>query len=139
MTTTPAPIPAALLARKARLDALRPLAPDLVRWLGGAPPGPETAIEAHARLLTIHPFADGNGRTARLLMDLLLLRAGWPPLAVAPEHRLAYLDSLQRRQLDGDAEPHWAFMLARLGESPDRYLEVLERSTDPGAGGAPGS
>ncbi|MGH6914653.1 MAG: Fic family protein, partial [Geminicoccales bacterium] len=43
------------------------------RWLAAAPANPSTAFEAHARLAAIHPFADGNGRTARLLMNLVLL------------------------------------------------------------------
>ena len=54
------------------------------------------AFDAHFRLTAIHPFADGNGRTARLLMNLLLLRGGYPPLAVRPEDRKIYLDTLER-------------------------------------------
>jgi Fic family protein len=106
-----------------------PLMTDFGRWLGTARPGPESAFEAHYRLVTIHPFADGNGRTARLLMNLLLLRAGWPPVVIAPEHRPDYLDALELRQTGGPAEPYLAFMHARLLESLDRYLDVLERAT----------
>ena len=43
-------------------------------WLSQADPTPANAFEAHYRLVSIHPFSDGNGRTARLLMNLLLLR-----------------------------------------------------------------
>jgi Fic family protein len=117
-----------------------PLMADLGRWLAAAEPGPSSASEAHYRLVTIHPFADGNGRTARLLMNLLLLRAGWPPVVIAPEHRPDYLDALELRQTSGAAEPYLAFMQARLLESLDRHLEVLERSTrssgDPSVGDA---
>jgi Fic family protein len=117
-----------------------PLMADLGRWLAAAEPGPSSAFEAHYRLVTIHPFADGNGRTARLLMNLLLLRAGWPPVVIAPEHRADYLDALELRQTGGAAEPYLAFMQARLLESLDRHLEVLERSTrssgDPSVGDA---
>lgn len=115
-----------------------PLMADFGRWLGTAPPGPENAFEAHYRLVTIHPFADGNGRTARLLMNLLLLRAGWPPLVIAPEHRPDYLDALELRQTTGAAEPYQAFMQARLLESLDRYLDVLERATRSSAGAPAG-
>jgi Fic family protein len=43
-------------------------------WLAKAVLVPEAASNAHFRLVAIHPFADGNGRTAWLLMNLLLLR-----------------------------------------------------------------
>jgi Fic family protein len=106
-----------------------PLMADFGRWLGASVPGPKSAFEAHYRLVSIHPFADGNGRTARLLMNLLLLRAGWPPVVIAPEHRPDYLDTLELRQTGGAAEPYLAFMHARLLESLERHLDVLERST----------
>ncbi len=57
-------------------------------WLSQIEPTHDTAIEAHLRLVAIHPFSDGNGRTARLLMNLLLMRAGYPPLVVKPEDRV---------------------------------------------------
>jgi Fic family protein len=41
------------------------------------------------------PFNDGNGRTARLLMNLILIRGGYPPVAVRPEDRPTYLQTLQ--------------------------------------------
>jgi Fic family protein len=47
-------------------------------WLKAAPSDPVSAFEAHFRLTAIHPFGDGNGRTA--LMNLLLIRGGYPPL-----------------------------------------------------------
>ena len=55
---------------------------DFARWLGAAVNAPETAFAAHRRLVEIHPFNDGNGRTARLLMNLILIRGGYPPVAV---------------------------------------------------------
>ena len=60
--------------------------PDMMQefgtWLEGTPPTPKAAFDAHFRLTAIHPFSDGNGRTARLLMNLLLIRAGYVPIAV---------------------------------------------------------
>jgi Fic family protein len=58
---------------------------DFAGWLATASPTPQTAFTAHRRLVDIHPFNDGNGRTARLLMNLLLIRSGYPPVAVRPE------------------------------------------------------
>jgi hypothetical protein len=54
---------------------------DFTRWLVSAVSTPETAFAAHMRLVDIHPFNDGNGRTARLLMNLILIRSGYPPIA----------------------------------------------------------
>ena len=51
---------------------------DFVRWLAPAPDVPETAFAAHRRLVDIHPFNDGNGRVARLVMNLILIRGGYP-------------------------------------------------------------
>jgi hypothetical protein len=56
---------------------------DLAQWLGSATATPETTFAPHRRLVETHPFNDGNGRTARLLMNLVLLR-GYPPVAVRP-------------------------------------------------------
>src|SRR6202789_530355 len=61
--------------------------------LEAAAPGGEAAFDAHYRLTAIHPFADGNGRTARLLMNLLLIRGGYPPVAGRPADRTQNLDA----------------------------------------------
>lgn len=50
----------------------------------------ERAALAHHRLVAIHPFIDGNGRSARLMMNLLLLRAGYPPTIILRENRAQY-------------------------------------------------
>jgi Fic family protein len=68
---------------------------DFAQWLATAPDTPETAFTAHRRLVDIHPFNDGNGRAARLLMNLVLIRGGYPPIAVRPEDRPAYILALQ--------------------------------------------
>lgn len=96
-------------------------------WLADAPDGPDTAFEAHYRLVTIHPFSDGNGRTARLLMNLLLLRAGYPPVVIGPEQRVAYIDALERRQVAGEETAWRELMWRRLEASLDSYVDHLGR------------
>ncbi|WP_211247103.1 Fic family protein [Conchiformibius steedae] len=66
----------------------------------------ELAAEMHERLVTIHPFIDGNGRTARLVMNLILLRNGYPITILDSENdkRLAYYDSLEQAQTGQDPE-----------------------------------
>jgi len=103
-------------------------------WLADAPAVPETAFAAHARLIAINPFVGGNGRVARLLMNLVLMRAGYPPVVIGPEHRAAYIDALQALQLRGDPEPYQRFMSERLEASLDHHLAMLEPVTPPSAG-----
>ena len=60
------------------------------------------ASRAHLGFVTIHPFRDGNGRVGRLLMNLLLLRAGYPIAVIPVGRRAAYLDALSLAQAIGD-------------------------------------
>jgi Fic family protein len=100
-------------------------------WLAKAEPVPATSFEAHFRLVAIHPFADGNGRTARLLMNLLLLRGGYPPVAVRPEERKIYLDTLEHASMREDLKPFQIFMHQRLDDTLGEYLRALEEALPP--------
>lgn len=62
----------------------------------------ERAARLHADFVKIHPFVDGNGRTARLLLNLELLKAGFPAVVLPVERRLAYYEALDRAHADGD-------------------------------------
>jgi Fic family protein len=101
---------------------------DFGSWLSGSPASAASAFDAHFRLTAIHPFGDGNGRTARLLMNLILLRAGYPPVAVRPEDRAAYLQGLERGSVRNDLEPFRALMNRRLADTLAAYVEVLKES-----------
>jgi len=104
---------------------------DLAGWLRTADNGPETAFTAHRRLVDIHPFNDGNGRTARLLMNLLLLRGGYAPVAVRPEDRLDYVRSLQRAQAGQGMEDFNGLLYRRLDVTLGDYLEALQKPRMP--------
>ncbi len=110
--------------------------PELMRdfavGLRDLPTSPEAAFDAHFRLTAIHPFADGNGRTARLLMNLLLIRGGYVPVAVRPADRLAYLDALEQGSLTGDLDPFQALMHARLEATLEDYVAALREAFPPG-------
>jgi Fic family protein len=97
-------------------------------WLSSAPSTPEAAFEAHFRLAAIHPFTDGNGRAARLLMNLMLIRGGYPPVAVRPVDRKTYLDTLERASLAGDLVPFQRFMHERLDATLAEYLSALQEA-----------
>lgn len=89
-----------------------------------APTDPASAFDLHFR----HPFSDGNGRTARLLTNLLLLRGGYPPIAVRPEDRKTYLDALERGSVAEDLRPFQAFMHERLDATLGEYLSALREA-----------
>jgi Fic family protein len=101
---------------------------DFSIWLSAAPSTPETAFAAHRRLADIHPFNDGNGRTARLLMNLILIRGGYPPIAVRPEDRLAYLQALQRAQAGQGDEAFRRLLYQRLDATLGEVLSALREA-----------
>lgn len=101
---------------------------DFAAWLRTAPGTPETAFTAHRRLVDIHPFNDGNGRTARLLMNLILIRGGYPPVAVRPEDRLEYIRSLQQEQAGQGPENFNALLYKRLDAILGEYLSALQEA-----------
>lgn len=65
---------------------------------------PEAVARLHARFERIHPFLDGNGRTGRLVLNLLLVRLGYPPAIIYKGERSRYLTALQRADR-GDPGP----------------------------------
>ncbi|MDQ2713184.1 MAG: Fic family protein, partial [Acidobacteriota bacterium] len=101
---------------------------DYGEWLRKTEPVPAASFDAHFRLVGIHPFADGNGRTARLLMNLLLLRGGYPPIAVRPEDRKTYLDTLEQASMQQDLKPFQMFMHQRLDATLGEYLSTLQET-----------
>jgi len=85
-----------------------------------------TAIDTHYKLVSIHPFLDGNGRTARLLMNLLLIQAGYPPAIIRKEERKEYIESIEKAQLGGSLNNHYTLMYESVNRSLDIYLEALD-------------
>lgn len=86
------------------------------------------AGEAHYRLVSIHPFVDGNGRTARLLMNLLLLMHGYPPAIIHKRDRLAYLTALEEAQLGGPKDKFETLIAKAVEASLDIYLDAVQSS-----------
>ena len=87
----------------------------------------EKAIIAHLQLVSIHPFIDGNGRTARLLMNLLLLKDGKPPLVIRPRDRKRYLQVIEKAQLTEERTDYMSFMYKALERSFDTYIEMFNK------------
>ena len=104
---------------------------DFAGWLGTSLDTPDTAFTAHRRLVDIHPFNDGNGRTARLLMNLILIRGGYPPVAVRPEDRLEYIRSLQQEQAGQGADSFNTLLYRRLDATLSEYLSAMQKAQTP--------
>jgi len=84
----------------------------------------EFAALAHHKIVYIHPFFDGNGRTARLLMDLLLMRAGFPLAVVLKNDRKKYYQTLEQADKE-KFSPFVDFIARAVERSLDIYLNVL--------------
>jgi Fic family protein len=85
----------------------------------------EYAAILHRKLVTVHPFIDGNGRAARLLMNLALLQAGYPVAIIPPVLRREYLDTLNKTH-KGDFKPFSKLIAGVCYESAKEYLRLLE-------------
>ncbi|GBN37702.1 Adenosine monophosphate-protein transferase Fic [Araneus ventricosus] len=83
------------------------------------------AAVVHYRLAHIHPFVDGNGRTARLLMNLILMRAGYPPVIIRKQDRSVYYSTLQMAN-EGDIRPFIRFIAHCTECTLDVFLNAHE-------------
>jgi Fic family protein len=77
------------------VDAVNAAAAGL-RTRTGKTPWPEQLARIHHRFEQVHPFIDGNGRTGRLLLNLILVRLGYPPVIILKRERPQYLAALQK-------------------------------------------
>jgi Fic family protein len=83
------------------------------------------ACAAHAWFVRIHPFSDGNGRTARILLNLILIRHGYPIAIVTREDRQRYYDALEDAQI-ADLTPFISLVLECVEESLEEYEKAAE-------------
>ena len=86
----------------------------------------EYAAWLHERLVSIHPFIDGNGRTARLIMNLALLQAGYNIITIPPVVRNDYICTLQEAQLNNNIQPFINFISEMVLEAQKEYLRIIE-------------
>jgi Fic family protein len=85
----------------------------------------EFAALLHIRLVTIHPFVDGNGRAARLLMNLALLQEGYPVTIIPPVLRSEYLAAVKESNA-GNVKPFVNLLSSMVWESQRDYLRLLQ-------------
>ena len=89
----------------------------------------ERAAKLHYGIARIHPFADGNGRAARLAMNFILLAAGYPPVSIPTDLRQPYYTALEAA--DSGDFPAWLdFLTRQLDHELDLWLDALEETED---------
>lgn len=82
---------------------------------------PETLAHLHVRFEQVHPFLDGNGRTGRLVLNLLLIRLGYPPAIIYKGERKRYLNALRRADR-GDLGPLGEFLARAILDNLHKFV-----------------
>lgn len=82
---------------------------------------PEVLAAAHCRFEQIHPFLDGNGRTGRLILNLVLVRLGYPPAIIYKRDRARYLQALRRADA-GEPSPLGEMLARAILNSLHRFV-----------------
>ena len=85
----------------------------------------ERIARFHLEFEGIHPFIDGNGRTGRLILNLDLIRCGYPPINVKFTDRRKYYDAFDAYYRDGDAAAMTDLIAGYVNERLDAYLAIL--------------
>jgi len=86
----------------------------------------ERAARLHTDFVKIHPFIDGNGRTARILLNFELMKAGYPIIIIKNEDRVRYYESLDKAHTTGDYSDFIDLVSEALNSSLDLYLNILD-------------
>ena len=112
---------------------------DFGRWISDVSVAGDTAFAgvsgllvaaaAHTWFVTVHPFIDGNGRVARLLLNLMLIRHGYPIAIITKEDRLRYYDALELSQAS-DLTPFIVLLTECIEESLEEYEAVAEEQRE---------
>ena len=100
----------------------------LIEWLEGQQIIHPVVVAAdlHFKFVTIHPFIDGNGRTGRLLMNLVLLLTGYPLAVIRAEERQEYLESLHTLQIQNDGTAYYKIICKAVEKSLDAYINLAQ-------------
>jgi len=108
---------------------LQPMLNNLFDWYRGSKSKAnpvELAGLLHLKFVTIHPFADGNGRVSRLMMNFVLQKGGYPMLNIEYNRRTDYYRALERSQINHDERPFVNWFFRRYKREFSRYLDREE-------------
>ncbi|MGI9282018.1 MAG: Fic family protein [Endozoicomonas sp.] len=98
----------------------------LVEWYQKQTNHPvERAARLHVDFVGVHPFVDGNGRTARLLMNFDLMASGYLPVIIKTENRLAYYEALDKAHTTNQYQDFIQLVINTQKEALERYLSIV--------------
>jgi len=86
----------------------------------------ERASLLHIYFVKIHPFIDGNGRTARLLLNLELMKSGYPSIVIKKEKRLRYYNALDKAHINNEYKDFYDIVSEELNTTLDLYLQLIK-------------
>lgn len=90
----------------------------------------ELSFEAHYRIVSIHPWADGNGRMSRLVMNMIQYEAGCIPSIVKKEKRAEYIQSLAQSQEKDDSKDFIDFMMNHHVDNLQKQIDEYKASME---------
>lgn len=82
------------------------------------------AALVHLKFVTVHPFADGNGRISRLMMNFVLHKHGFPLINISYENRSSYYNALERSQIKNNENIFLQWFFKRYAKEHKRYLKI---------------
>lgn len=85
----------------------------------------ERAAMVHIIFVGIHPFIDGNGRDSRLLLNLELMKSGYPPIVIRTDNRLNYYKALDKAHVTGKSEDFVEMVKEEVNRTLDLYLKLI--------------
>lgn len=110
---------------------IAPRMDELIAWANSAQSKlhpVQYAADLHQKFVSIHPFADGNGRTARLLMNMALTQAGYPVINVQPDKkaRTTYMEALAKSRESGDLSDFEKLIMSYVKDTLKQRIGILE-------------
>ncbi len=104
---------------------------NLVKWLNlkSKMHPVEKAALFHLKLVSIHPFIDGNGRVARLLMNWMLVKVGYQPTVIEAEKRQEYILAIEKAQVAGDLDDYLQVIYRAVNKSLIRLSESVNQKS----------
>ena len=101
---------------------------EFTAWLEGQQDGHpvRVAADAHFKFVSVHPFIDGNGRTARLLMNLVLIINSYPMAVIRNEDRIKYLQAVNKGQKENDLNSFYKIVEEAVDRSLNAYINAAK-------------
>jgi len=87
----------------------------------------QKASYAHLQLAKIHPFLDGNGRLARLVLNYMLISSGYLPVSIPAKDKMNYFNLLEEFKVNKTQVPFDNYLESLLNKEYDRFIELINR------------